>query len=89
MASYKIITALAFALALSAMADSRADGLPASMMLAQSSGLDCNAIARQVAAEEGGDLLSVDESGGQCVVTVLVPASGGERPRKVTRRVSG
>lgn len=87
MASYIIITGLAVALAAPALADGHRFGFAAPMVLAQS-GADCGAIARQIAAEEGGDLLSVDEAGDQCIVTVLVPASGGERPRKVTRRVS-
>ncbi len=49
---------------------------------------DCRAAAARVVAEVGGQLLSVRESGGECVIVVLVPGNGSERPRKVTMRVA-
>jgi hypothetical protein len=49
---------------------------------------DCRAAAARVVAEVGGQLLSVRESGGECVIVVLVPGNGNERPRKVTMRVA-
>ena len=49
---------------------------------------DCRAAAARVVAEVGGQLLSVHESGGECVIVVLVPGNGSERPRKVTMRVA-
>lgn len=48
---------------------------------------DCSAAASQVVAETGGQLLSAVPQGGACVITVLIPGSGNERPRKVTVRV--
>lgn len=49
---------------------------------------DCSSAASQVAAQTGGQVLSVSakNQGGQtvCKVTVLVPASGNERPKKMT-----
>ncbi|WP_408015680.1 hypothetical protein [Rhizobium alarense] len=48
---------------------------------------DCAAAARQVVAQTGGQLLSAQPRNGTCVVTVLVPGKGSERPRKVTVRV--
>lgn len=57
-------------------------------MLAQNAA-DCRAAAARVVAEIGGQLLSVRESGGECVIIVLVPGNGSERPRKVTMRVAG
>ncbi len=48
----------------------------------------CSAAAAQAAAQSGGQVLSVQtaERGGQtvCIVTVLVPARDGERPRRQT-----
>lgn len=49
---------------------------------------DCRAAAARVVEEVGGQLLSVHESGGECVIVVLVPGNGSERPRKVTMRVA-
>jgi hypothetical protein len=49
---------------------------------------DCRAAAARAVAELGGQLLSVRESGGECVIVVLVPRNGSERPRKVTMRVA-
>jgi hypothetical protein len=57
-------------------------------LLAQNAA-DCRAAAARVVAEVGGQLLSVRESGGECVIIVLVPGNGSERPRKVTMRVAG
>ncbi len=48
---------------------------------------DCSAAAAQVVAQTGGDLLSAQPRGSECVVTVLVPGKGNARPRKVTVRV--
>lgn len=50
----------------------------------------CADAARQVAASTGGDLLSAlpaPNDPNMCVVTVIVPASDGKPPRKITRRV--
>jgi chemotaxis protein CheY-P-specific phosphatase CheC len=50
--------------------------------------VDCSAAAAQVVSETGGQLLSASAQtqSGQtvCVITVLVPGSGDERPRKIT-----
>ncbi|MCL6707570.1 hypothetical protein M8R20_11210 [Pseudomonas sp. R2.Fl] len=56
-------------------------------VLVQAQG-DCRAAAQQVVRETGGQLLSARPSGGTCVVTVLIPAKGNERPRKVTVRIN-
>lgn len=49
---------------------------------------DCSGAARRAASQTGGQVLSVStrNQGGQtvCVVTVLVPGKGDERPRKRT-----
>ncbi|MCB8836088.1 hypothetical protein [Aurantimonas sp. VKM B-3413] len=49
---------------------------------------DCSGAAARAESQTGGKVLSVStqQQGGQmvCVVTVLVPAQGGERPRKKT-----
>lgn len=54
---------------------------------------DCSAAAAQAAAQTGGQVLSVSASnqGGQtvCVVTVLIPGQGGERPRRTTITLPG
>ncbi|WP_345900011.1 hypothetical protein [Martelella sp. UBA3392] len=50
----------------------------------------CANAARQVAASTGGDLLSAlpaPDDPNMCLVTVIVPASDGTPPRKITRRV--
>lgn len=47
---------------------------------------DCSAAASQVVSETGGELLSAQPSGDECVVTVLVQGNG-DRPKKVTVRV--
>ena len=50
----------------------------------------CANAARQVAASTGGDLLSAlpaPDDPNMCLVTVIVPASDGPPPRKITRRV--
>ncbi|MBC7279855.1 MAG: hypothetical protein H5U12_00145 [Hoeflea sp.] len=53
--------------------------------------VDCSGAASQVVGSTGGQLLSASAktSGGQtvCEITVLVPGSGNERPKKVTVRV--
>ena len=52
---------------------------------------DCSGAASQVVGQTGGQLLSASakSDGGQtvCEITVLVPGSGNERPKKVTIRV--
>ncbi|OCW55867.1 hypothetical protein AWJ14_14940 [Hoeflea olei] len=52
---------------------------------------DCSGAAAQVVGQTGGQLLSASpkNQGGQtvCEITVLVPGSGNERPKKVTVRV--
>ncbi|MFN3321019.1 MAG: hypothetical protein ACK4ZU_00205 [Allorhizobium sp.] len=78
MASFMKYTGLALALAVAALPATGSDALAA----------DCRAAAARAAAEEGGQLLSVHESGGECVIVVLVPGNGNERPRKVTKRVA-
>ncbi|MFN3636238.1 MAG: hypothetical protein ACK4UZ_10955 [Rhizobium rhizophilum] len=77
MASFMKYTGLALALTVAAPAIG-SDALAA----------DCREAAARVVAEVGGQLLSVHESGGECVIVVLVPGSGNERPRKVTMRVA-
>tara|TARA_R110002020_G_scaffold189446_6_gene388487 strand:+ start:3932 stop:4219 length:288 start_codon:yes stop_codon:yes gene_type:complete len=52
---------------------------------------DCSGAAAQVVGQTGGQLLSASakSSGNQtvCEITVLVPGTGNERPKKVTVRV--
>jgi hypothetical protein len=49
---------------------------------------DCSAAASRVVSQTGGQLLSAtpqQQGGGTvCVITVLVPGHGDERPKKVT-----
>ncbi|WP_435663286.1 hypothetical protein [Hoeflea sp.] len=49
---------------------------------------DCSDAANRVVGQSGGQLLSASAQtqGGQavCVITVLVPGNGNERPKKVT-----
>ena len=49
--------------------------------------VDCRAAAGRALGQTGGQLLSARPAGGSCVVTVLVPGKGNERPRKMTVRV--
>lgn len=69
---------------------SAADGDAAPERIAQA---DCSAAAAQAAAQTGGQVLSVSASsqGGRtvCVVTVLIPGQGGERPRRTTITIPG
>jgi hypothetical protein len=74
----KKLKALALALSVLALPAAHGDAMAA----------DCRAAAARVVAEVGGQLLSVRESGGECVIVVLVPGNGSERPRKVTMRVA-
>lgn len=50
--------------------------------------VDCSGAAAQVVSQTGGQLLSASaqNQGGQpvCVITVLVPSNGSDRPKKVT-----
>jgi len=69
-----------------APAAARADlGFDAPFRVAAS---DCSGAASRAASQTGGQVLSVStrNQGGQmvCVVTVLVPGKGNERPRKRT-----
>jgi len=51
--------------------------------------VDCRSAAQRAVDDSGGQLLSVRLSGGQCIVTILVPGSGDNaRPRKMTIQVS-
>lgn len=51
--------------------------------------VDCRAAAQRAVDDAGGQLLSVRLSGGQCVITILVPGTGDNaRPRKMTVQVS-
>jgi hypothetical protein len=78
MASFMKYTGLALALTVAVLPVGGSDAVAA----------DCRAAAARVVAEVGGQLLSVHESGGECVIVVLVPGNGSERPRKVTMRVA-
>lgn len=97
MASIMIIAGLAAGLAASPVPDSLGIGVmsgPVVLAQAQSGdsgpdgGVDCRSAAYRAVEEVGGQLLSVRQSGNECVITVLIPGSGNERPRKVTMRVS-
>ena len=94
MASIMIIAGLAVGLATSPVAERVGTGaVTAPLVLVQSSddnggGVDCRSAAYRVVEEVGGQLLSVRQSGNDCVITVLIPGNGNERPRKVTMRVS-
>ncbi|MUO82166.1 hypothetical protein GOZ78_00145 [Agrobacterium vitis] len=51
--------------------------------------VDCRSAALRAVEQAGGQLLSVRLSGGQCVITILVPGTGDNaRPRKMTVQVS-
>lgn len=101
MASFLIIASLASGIAATSVPVAAVATGPAPLVLVQGQGngndgnngssrggADCYGAAAQAAAEVGGQVLSVRSSGGACVVTVLVPGRGNERPRKVTMRVS-
>jgi len=94
MASIMIIAGLAVGMAATPAQDSVGAGaMKAPLVLVQSaddnrSGIDCRSAAYRAVEEVGGQLLSVRQSGNECVITVLIPGSGNERPRKVTMRVS-
>ncbi|WP_279477838.1 hypothetical protein [Aureimonas sp. SK2] len=59
---------------------------PGAVLMAQGGG--CSAAAAQASAQSGGQVLSVraTQQGDRtvCVVTVLIPASDGNRPRRQT-----
>lgn len=78
MASFMKNTGLALAVTVAALPAIGGDAMA----------VDCRQAAARVVAEVGGQLLSVHESGGECVIVVLVPGNGSERPRKVTMRVA-
>ncbi|MDH4415015.1 MAG: hypothetical protein QE484_17040 [Rhizobium sp.] len=91
MASFMKYAGLALALTVAALPVAVSDAVAASEVEGQlfaQRAVDCSAAAMRVAAEEGGTLLSVSESDGECEVVVLVKDSNNERPRKVIRRVS-
>lgn len=51
--------------------------------------VDCRNAADRAVEDSGGQLLSVRLSGGQCVITILVPGQGDNaRPRKMTIQVA-
>ncbi|TDH38858.1 hypothetical protein E2A64_07120 [Pseudohoeflea suaedae] len=60
-------------------------------LTAPSSATDCSRAVARVVSETGGELLSAtpQNRGGRnvCVVTVLVPGHGDERPKKLTLTV--
>ncbi|MCO6186679.1 hypothetical protein [Rhizobium sp. L1K21] len=60
-----------------------ANGIDAKIMTVAG---DCSGAAAQVAAQTGGQVLSAQPSGAECVITVLVPGEGGP-PKKMTVRV--
>ncbi|MCM2395251.1 hypothetical protein NBH19_04020 [Rhizobium sp. S95] len=94
MASLMVITGLAAGLAVPSWPYFASDATTPAPVLIQSQDdsnrarTDCRAAAARAVSEVGGQLLSVRQSGGQCIITVLVPGSGNERPRKVTMQVS-
>ena len=98
MASIMIIAGLVAGMAVSPVPDSLGVGaMTGPIVLAQAQsgdnggsdgGVDCRSAAYRAVEEVGGQLLSVRQSGNECVITVLIPGSGNERPRKVTMRVS-
>ncbi len=49
-------------------------------------GGDCSAAANKVVSQTGGQLLSAQLKGANCVITVLVPQKDGH-PKKITKRV--
>ncbi len=89
MASFLILAGLAASMAVSPVTAGAGDINAAPLVLVQDNGQggDCSAAAARAVAETGGQLLSVRASGGVCVITVLVPGNGNERPRKVTIQV--
>jgi len=91
MASFLILASLAAGMVASPVPAHAGDINPAPLVLVQDNGQggsgDCSAAAARAVAETGGQLLSVRASGGVCVITVLVPGNGNERPRKVTIQV--
>ncbi|NML74364.1 hypothetical protein HHL25_09545 [Rhizobium sp. S-51] len=96
MASIMIIAGLAAGMAASSMPDTLGDAMNPLLVPVQSQdangqaadAVDCRSAAYRAVEEVGGQLLSVRRSGSECVVTVLIPGNGNERPRKVTMRVS-
>ncbi|GEO84390.1 MULTISPECIES: hypothetical protein [Alphaproteobacteria] len=90
MSSIMIIAGLAVGMAASPVLDGvGVDAVNAPLVLVQSDGgVDCRSAAYRVVEDVGGQLLSVRQSGNECVITVLIPGNGNERPRKVTMRVS-
>ena len=51
---------------------------------------DCGSAASAACAQAGcSQILSVQESGGTCVVTMLVPGANGQPPRRQTVSVPG
>lgn len=72
----------AFAFAVSGAVAAPVALQPKKVELLQTVQADCYAIGERVAAEMGGRLASVSSSGGNCVVTVLIPAQNGQPPRR-------
>jgi hypothetical protein len=69
-------------------ADRRSDARAGRYRHRPQAAADCSRAASQVVGQTGGQLLSASAQtqGGQvvCVITVLVPGNGSERPKKVT-----
>ncbi|NKN39605.1 hypothetical protein HFC70_24975 [Agrobacterium sp. a22-2] len=94
MASSLIIASIAAGLAGSPMPDAAAFAQPLPVVQVQAQGNngksrsdgggDCRAAVSRALQQSGGTLLSVRPSGGQCLVTVLIPGKGNARPRKET-----
>jgi hypothetical protein len=50
---------------------------------------NCAAVAEQAAAQNGAEILSVKEKGGNCVIKLRIPGQGGQPPRVETISVPG
>ncbi|MBB4121600.1 hypothetical protein [Martelella radicis] len=64
-----------------------AGGLLLAFQTGSTSAADCNAAAQTVVRSTGGQLLSavLTPDGNSCLVTVIIPASDGNMPRKITQ----
>ena len=54
-----------------------------------SAAADCTSAAQKAAQQENAELLSVEASGSDCKVKLLLPGKNGEPPRVVTKKVKG
>ena len=50
---------------------------------------DCTSAAQKAASQANAELLSVEASGSDCKVKLLLPGKNGEPPRVVTKKVKG